>query len=75
MRSSVPATILTAMRIDGSDARLTNGSYELPRSARGVLILADPPEAGWRLRPPGNGLAAALCESHPAASDPTDRPD
>lgn len=34
------------------DSTLTNGRYELPASARGVLVLADPPEAGWRLRPP-----------------------
>jgi hypothetical protein len=32
------------------DASLTNGRYELLRSARGVLVLADPPEAGWRIR-------------------------
>ena len=31
------------------DATLTNGRYELPRHARGVLVLADPPEAGWRV--------------------------
>jgi hypothetical protein len=31
------------------DATLTNGRYELPRHARGVLVLADPPEAGWRI--------------------------
>ena len=33
------------------DKTLTNGRWELPRSARGVLVLADPPEAGWRLQP------------------------
>ena len=32
-----------------TDATLTNGRYELPAHARGVLVLADPPEAGWRL--------------------------
>jgi hypothetical protein len=34
------------------DATLTNGRYQLPRHARGVLILADPPEAGWRMQRP-----------------------
>jgi hypothetical protein len=33
------------------DATFKNGRWELPRSARGVLVLADPPEAGWRLEP------------------------
>ncbi len=28
----------------------TNGGWELSRSARGVLVLADPPEAGWRIQ-------------------------
>ena len=32
------------------DATLTNGRYELPAHARGVLVLADPPEAGWRIQ-------------------------
>jgi hypothetical protein len=32
------------------DATLTNGRYELPAHARGVLVLADPPEAGWRMQ-------------------------
>ena len=35
-----------------TDATLTNGRYELPDHARGVLVLADPPEAGWRLELP-----------------------
>jgi hypothetical protein len=34
------------------DAMLTNGRYELPPHARGVLVLADPPEAGWRMQTP-----------------------
>ena len=75
MRSSVQAPILIAMRIDSSDATFTNGRYELPRSARGVLVLADPPEAGWRLRPTADELAAAECKPHAAAFDTTDRPD
>jgi hypothetical protein len=36
------------------DATFTNGRYELPAHARGVLALADPPEAGWRIEPPSN---------------------
>jgi hypothetical protein len=75
MRFRVQATILTAMRIDGSDAMFTNGRYELPRSARSVLVLADPPEAGWRLRPTADEPEAAVCEPHAAASAPIDRPD
>jgi hypothetical protein len=39
-----------------SDATLTNGRYELPAHARGVLVLADPPEAGWRMRTPSGDL-------------------
>jgi hypothetical protein len=50
MRSRSHGRILIAMRIDAQDSTLTNGRYELPRSARGVLVLADPPEAGWRMR-------------------------
>jgi hypothetical protein len=34
------------------NAMPTNGCYEPPASARGVLVLADPPEAGWRLLTP-----------------------
>jgi hypothetical protein len=37
------------------DVTLTNGRYELPPSARGVLVLADPPEAGWRMQTPSDG--------------------
>ena len=41
-----------------TDATLTNGRYELPAHARGVLVLADPPEAGWRLElPPDEEVA------------------
>jgi hypothetical protein len=45
------------------NATLTNGRYEgryeLPPHARGELVLADPPEAGWRLRPRANEPASA----------------
>jgi hypothetical protein len=60
MRPSARGPILIAMRIDVPDATFTNGRYELPRSARGVLVLADPPEAGWRLHPPASKPATAL---------------
>jgi len=29
---------------------LANGLFELPASARGVLFLKDPPEAGWGMQ-------------------------
>ena len=60
MRSGAPGRILIAMRTGAPDATLTNGRYELPRSARGVLVRADPPEAGWRLQPPASKPATAL---------------
>ena len=75
MRSSAGAPILTAMPMDAPDAIFTNGRYELPRSARGVLVLADPPEAGWRLQPAANEPAAAVCKPHAATSALIDRPD
>jgi hypothetical protein len=40
-----------------TDATLTNGRYQLPPHARGVLVLADPPEAGWRLELPDEEVA------------------
>jgi hypothetical protein len=47
------------------DATLTNGRYELPPSARGVLVLADPPEAGWRMQTPDDeqDTPDAVCPS------------
>ena len=36
------------------DATFTNGRYELPSQARGVLVLADPQEAGWRIERPSD---------------------
>ncbi len=36
------------------DATFTNGRFDLPASARGVLVLADPPEAGWQMRTASN---------------------
>jgi hypothetical protein len=49
---------MTGARSNAVDATLTNGRNELPASARDVLVLADPPEAGWRMRTRSNGEAA-----------------
>ena len=52
-----------------TDATLTNGRYELPAHARGVLVLADPPEAGWRLElPPDEGSQPKLNKGISVAS-------
>lgn len=67
MRCDACARMLTAMRTDAPDATFTNGRYELPRAARGVLVLADPPEAGWLLEPPANDPTAAECKPHTTA--------
>ncbi len=32
------------------DATLASGRFELRAAARGIPVLADPPEAGWRVR-------------------------
>jgi hypothetical protein len=47
------------------DATLTNGRDELPPSERGVLVLADPPEAGWRMETPSEEKDAvgAVCSN------------
>lgn len=75
MRWVALGRILRAMRTDAPDATFTNGRYELPRAARGVLVLADPPEAGWRLQPPASEPTAAECNRHTAASVLIDRQD
>jgi hypothetical protein len=49
------------------DATLTNGGYELPPSARGVLVLADPPEAGWQMQATSSEAATADTELLAAA--------
>jgi hypothetical protein len=58
----VTTPVATSSRF-APDATLTNGRYELPLSARGVLVLADPPEAGWRMQTPSDGQGAvdAVC--------------
>lgn len=63
------------MRTDAPDATFTNGRYELPRAARGVLVLADPPEAGWRLQPPANEPTATECKPRAMAFALIDRQD
>ena len=55
------------MRTDAPDATFTNGRYELPRAARGVLVLADPPEGGRRFEPRANEPTAAECKPHATA--------
>jgi hypothetical protein len=60
MRSSVHGRRLVAAlhgdrqrkerEMNTPDATYTNGRYELPPHAHGVLVLADPPEAGWRIQ-------------------------
>jgi hypothetical protein len=47
--------------MNAPDATFTNGRYELPPHARGVLVLADPPEAGWQMR---------TTSSEPSTADP-----
>jgi len=42
-------------RENAPDSILTSCRFELPPSARGVLVLADPPEAGWRMLALGRG--------------------
>jgi hypothetical protein len=55
------------MPMNPPDATFTNGRYELPASARGVLVLADPPEAGWRIEP-------ASDEGHAPEAEPPPTP-
>ncbi len=58
MRFSARWPTLVQSEMNTTDATLTNGRYELPAHARGVLVLADPPEAGWRLElPPDEEVA------------------
>jgi hypothetical protein len=52
MRFSARWPTLVQSEMNTTDPTLTNGRYELPAHARGVLVLADPPEAGWRLELP-----------------------
>ena len=75
MRWVALGRILRAMRTDAPDAKFTLERYELPRCARGVLALADPPEAGWRLQPPADEPIAAECKPHTTVSALIDRPD
>jgi hypothetical protein len=56
-------------RINAPDATRTNGRYELPASARGALVLAEPPEAGWRMRTRSNEQATADAELLAAPDD------
>jgi hypothetical protein len=60
-------------RMNMRDETLTNGRYELPPSARGVLVLADPPEAGWRMQTTSSEVAAADTNLLPAPGRKFDR--
>jgi hypothetical protein len=53
----------------GPNVTHTNGryGYEFHGPPRGILILADPPEAGWRMRASSDDLA--VCPERPAASN------
>jgi hypothetical protein len=53
---------MTGARSNAVHATLTNGRNELPASAHGVLVLADPPEAGWRMRTRSNEEATIDAE-------------
>jgi hypothetical protein len=48
--------------MNAPDATYTNGRYELPPHARGVLVLADPPEAGWRTQAPRGQRSGTECD-------------
>jgi hypothetical protein len=56
------------------NATLTNGHYELPPHARAVLVLADPPEAGWRLQPSANRPPPTASRSPFAAREASGAP-
>ncbi len=61
-------------RMNAPDATLKNGRYELPASARGVLVLADPPESGWRMRAPSDERPTADADPLAAPGPAGDRP-
>jgi hypothetical protein len=57
------------MAMNPADAIFTNGRFELPAHARGVLVLADPPEAGWRIESVSDdGPTATACEQTAAST-------
>ena len=71
MRSAAEGRTLVPFQMNAPDATFTNGRYELPPHARGVLVLADPPEAGWRIeRPTDQHPAAALQKRNRRAKRP-----
>jgi hypothetical protein len=55
------------------EATYTNGRYEPPRAARGVLVLADPPESGWRIEPSSDELTLQGGGPNPRAASPPDQ--
>jgi hypothetical protein len=52
------------------EATYTNGRYEPPRAARGVLVLADPPESGWRIETSSDELTLQGGGPNPRAASP-----
>jgi hypothetical protein len=56
--------------MNAPDTTLTNGRYELPPHARGVLVLADPPEAGWRIQTDSDAPAASAGLSGQGSPEP-----
>lgn len=61
---------MNGMRRTAPDATFTNGRYVLPAHARGVLVLAEPPEAGWRIEE--NSDNAASPQNRPGNASPAD---
>ena len=55
------------------EATYTNGRYEPPRAARGVLVLTDPPESGWRIEPSSDELTLQGGGPNPRAASPPDQ--
>jgi hypothetical protein len=61
-RSNTERTQDEGARMSAADATLKSGRYELPAHARGVLVLADPPETGWRIEAPVDEAAPSTAE-------------
>jgi hypothetical protein len=61
---------MNGMRRTAPDATFTNGRFVLPAHARGVLVLADPPEAGWRLEE--HSEDSARDQNRPGKGSPAD---
>ena len=60
-------TVARAMAMAASSA---SGGFEPPPSAPGVLVLADPPEAGWRMRQLEQGACDRVRSARPFDHEP-----